>query len=113
MGPSDVSASISTKLKVSLGGPGDALGRNIAEAADEGGGRGWHVVTAGDGSRRSMEGRPVTSTGTDGGSSHPLTALHAFPAAAASVPRAARLLAALHGTCHLHSGPAPRPHGMG
>lgn len=61
MGPSDVSASSSTELKVSLGRPGDTRGRNIVEAADEGGARGWRAVTTvDDGRRRATEGRPVT-----------------------------------------------------
>lgn len=58
MGPSDVSASSSTELKVSLGRPGDTRGRNIVEAADEGGARGWRAVTTvDDGGRRATEGR--------------------------------------------------------
>lgn len=109
MGPSDVSASSSTELKVSLGRPGDTRGRNVVEAADEGGARGWRAVTTvDDGGRRATEGRPVTRAGAGGGGSHRLTALHTSPAAAASVPPAARLLAAPHGAGRLRSGPAPR-----
>lgn len=82
MGPSDVSASSSTELKVSLGRPGDTHGRNIVEAADEGGARGWRAVTTvDDGGRRATEGRPVTRAGAGGGGSHRLTALHTSPAA--------------------------------
>lgn len=101
MGPSDVSASSSTELKVSLGRPGDTHGRNIVEAADEGGARGWRAVTkVDDGGRRATEGRPVTRAGAGRGGSHRLTALHTSPAA--------RLLAAPHGAGRLRSGPAPR-----